>query len=150
MNIRKIRSSDRDEWARMRKYLWSSSLQDHLDNIDTYFSKGETDIVEVYVIERNNGTLGGFIEINVRNYAKGSISRKVPYVEGWFVDKDLRGQEHGKQLMLATEMWALKNGFKELASDAEIDNSNSISAHKALGFNEVDRIVCFIKKLGSP
>jgi aminoglycoside 6'-N-acetyltransferase I len=146
MNIRKVPSSDKDEWARRRKYLWPGSLQDHLDNIDTYFSKGETDIVEVYVIKRNNGTLGGFIEINVRNYAKGSVSRKVPYVEGCFVDMDLRGQEYGKQLMLAAEMWAMKNGFNELSSDAEIDNSNSIAAHKALGFNEVDRIVLSARK----
>ena len=32
--------------------------------------------------------------------------------------------------MLAAEMWAVKYGFNQFASDAEIDNSTSIAAHK--------------------
>ena len=148
MNVRRVNSRDKNEWARMRNSLWPGSVKEHLDEIGKYFSKGALDIVEVFVLERSNGKLGGFIELNVRNYAEGSRSTTVPYVEGWYVDRDLRGRGYGKQLMKAAEMWALENGFDELASDAEIENSASITAHKALGFEEVDRIVCFIKRLG--
>ena len=49
--------------------------------------------------------------------------------------------------MRAGEMWAIEKGFDELASDAVLENSDSIAAHKALGFEEAERIVCFIKKL---
>ena len=148
MNVRKVNSSDKNEWARMRNSLWPCSLKEHLDDIGKYFSKDEIDIVDVFVLERSNNKLGGFIELNVRNYAEGSKSIKVPYVEGWYVDIDLRGCGHGEQLIKAAEMWAIENGFGELASDAELENSDSIAAHKALGFEEVERIVCFIKKLG--
>ena len=36
----------------------------------------------------------------------------------------------------------------EIASDSEIDNIDSIKAHNALGFKEVERSVCFLKKIG--
>ena len=36
-----------------------------------------------------------------------------------------------------------------LASDSEISNSKSIQFHFRAGFEEVNRIVCFIKKLES-
>lgn len=147
MQIRTIDPHDRYEWARMRNLLWYSSPEEHLTEIEWYFANNSTNIVHVLVMERNNGKLGGFIEINIRNYAEGSESEQIPYVEGWYVDSDLRNKGYGKQLMAMAEEWAIKNGFDELASDAELENSNSIAAHKALGFQEVERIVCFIKKL---
>lgn len=147
MKIRKVNLSDKQEWDRMRNALWPSSTNEHLEEIEKYLSKGEIDIVEVFVVEKSNFKLGGFLELNVRNYAEGSSSTKVPYVEGWYIDPELRGKGHGKQLINAAEAWAIENGFNELASDAEIGNLTSIAAHKALGFNEAGRNVCFIKKL---
>ena len=49
--------------------------------------------------------------------------------------------------MEAAENWARQNGFSELASDAEITNFRSIELHKQLGFEETERIVCFVKKI---
>jgi aminoglycoside 6'-N-acetyltransferase I len=69
-------------------------------------------------------------------------------VEGWYVDGDLRGGGYGRQLIQAAERWAIEHGFDELASDAELGNMDSIAAHQAVGFEEVERLVCFIKKLG--
>ena len=77
----------------------------------------------------------------------GCSSPKVPYVEGWYVDTDLRGLGSGKNLMAAAERWAREKGFDELASDTGVTNSRAIEAHKALDFKETVRIVCFIKRL---
>jgi aminoglycoside 6'-N-acetyltransferase I len=132
----------------MRNFLWPDSIAGHLDEIERYFAQGETDREKVFVLARDSGKLGGFIELKVRNYAEGSQSTQVPYVEGWYVDRDLRGYGYGRQLIEIAEIWAMENGFKELASDAELDNLASITAHKALGFKEVEQIVCFLKKLG--
>ena len=147
MNIREANLNDRNEWARMRQSLWNSSLEQHLEEIDLYFANNARNIVNVLVLERSNGKLGGFIELNIRNYAEGSNSGQVPYVEGWYVDRDLRNQGYGRQLIAMAEKWAVQNGFDELASDAELENFSSIAIHKALGFQEVERIVCFIKQL---
>ena len=67
MTIRRVNSSDKNEWARMRNALWPGSAKEHLDEIDTYFSKGEIAIVEAFVLERSNGKLGGFIELRIVN-----------------------------------------------------------------------------------
>jgi aminoglycoside 6'-N-acetyltransferase I len=101
----------------------------------------------VFVLARGNGNLGGFIELNIRHYAEGTRASPVAYVEGWYIDLDLRGRGYGKQLINAAEGWTINRGFDILASDADLENADSIAAHKALGFEEVDRIVCFIKKL---
>ena len=147
MNIRPAKPTDAADWARMRQELWPSAIDEHKSEIARYFASVQIDVVEALVLERKTGKLGGFIEINIRNYAEGSLSNAIPYVEGWYIDPDLRGMGYGKKLMLAAETWAKEHQFDELASDAEIDNAGSIAAHKALGFMEVDRIVCFLKKL---
>lgn len=50
--------------------------------------------------------------------------------------------------MSYAEKWALSLDYSELASDAEVENERSISMHSHFGFKEVERIVCFLKKLG--
>jgi len=49
--------------------------------------------------------------------------------------------------MRAGEAWAREKGFAEIASDALIENAASLAAHRALGFQEIERIVCFAKAL---
>jgi aminoglycoside 6'-N-acetyltransferase I len=147
MSIRKAKMDDKAEWARMRNILWPSDIQSQLADIEEYFSNRSLDIVKVFVLEVSPSKLGGFIELNIRNYAEGSDEAKVPFVEGWFVDKEFQNQGFGKQLIRAVEHWALEHGFRELASDSEIENTNSLIAHKAVGFKEASRVVCFIKTL---
>ena len=131
----------------MRNSLWPSPLAEHVNDIERFFAGTAIDIVEVFVLERNDGNLGGFIEINVRNFAEGSRSAEVPYIEAWYIDADLRGRGYGRSLIEFAEKWSRLHGFEELASDTDLENENSIAAHKALGFVEVERVVCFIKKL---
>jgi aminoglycoside 6'-N-acetyltransferase I len=50
-------------------------------------------------------------------------------------------------LMRAAENWARDQGCKEMASDTWIDHASSQKAHKALGFEIVDRCVKFLKEL---
>jgi len=91
----------------MRNSLWSGSLKEHLADIDRYITNSEIGIVEVFVLERDNNKLDGFIEINIRNYTAGSLLARVPFVEGWYTDNGLRGRGYGKQLMKAAEQWQL-------------------------------------------
>lgn len=132
--------------AALRAMLWPDSIETHQQELRDYFQQRSPYITEVLVAEEN-GQLKGFIELNVRSYAEGSEANQVPYIEGWYVAEDCRGQGYGKLLVNAAETWAIANGFSELASDSQLHNHRSIHAHQALGFVEVDRVVCFIKKL---
>lgn len=132
----------------MRSVLWPDSPDQHIAEIEEFFAGNAVDIVETFVVERPSGNLAGFIELNIRSFVEGSRSTQVPYVEAWYIDPDIRGKGIGKSLIEKAEKWSLDKGFNEMGSDAELENQGSIAAHKALGFKEVDRIVCFLKKLG--
>jgi aminoglycoside 6'-N-acetyltransferase I len=103
--------------------------------------------VAVLVAVRGDGRLAGFAEIGARNYAEGCESTPVAYLESWYVDPDVRGSGVGRALVEAVADWARDRGFSELASDTEIDNDASQAAHRALGFEEVERQVCFRRRL---
>ena len=75
------------------------------------------------------------------------MSGPVGYIEGWWVDADLRRSGIGAILVSAAETWASSLGLTEMASDAEMTNEESHAAHQALGYKEAERIVCFFKQL---
>jgi aminoglycoside 6'-N-acetyltransferase I len=146
MQIRHIRPEDRTEWVRMRYILWPDSEVDHDMDTQKFFDQPDAALATL-VVDRLDGRLGGFIEMNQRKYAEGCLSSPVAFIEGWFIDADLRRQGLGKALVKAGEQWARDQGLEEIASDAEIENEISITAHKALGYEEEVRIVCFRKEL---
>ena len=101
----------------------------------------------VLVIDRGEGKLGGFIELALRDGVDGAAREITGYVEGWFVEPELRGKNWGRKLVAAGERWAKARGMIELASDSELWNKSAHAAHKAVGFREVERLVLFLKKL---
>jgi aminoglycoside 6'-N-acetyltransferase I len=121
---------------------------DELAEVDAYLS-GAIKPALLLVAQRPNGGLAGFIEVGTRPYAEGCLTSPVAYIEAWYVDEDARRRGVGRALFLAAEAWACEHGLIEIASDALIDNAVSIAAHKALGYEEVERIVCFRRSLTS-
>lgn len=146
MSVRKATNLDIEHWCRMRNSLWPDERATNRAEIEKFFSDSSESILECLIID-SPGQPVGFLELNIRTYAEGSENNKVPYVEGWFVDEKHRGKGLGRLLVECAEAWAKENGYFELASDAEIDNKASIAAHKKMGFEETDRVVCFLKKL---
>src|SRR5258708_3220191 len=145
MNIRRGTSEDENEWLRMRRDLWPDvELDDLRREMSTILNDPMT---PVFVAERPAGTLGGFIETGTRKYAEGCETSPVGYIEGWFVDEDLRSLGIGKALVAAAEDWAGAQGMKEMASDTWMENEASIGAHLKLGYEEVERSVHFAKML---
>ncbi len=101
----------------------------------------------VLVADLGNRRLGGFAELGSRKYAEGCATSPVAYLEGIWVDPDARRQGVARELIRGAEEWARGRGSTELASDCEIDNLTSESLHRAVGFEEVERIVCFRRHL---
>jgi aminoglycoside 6'-N-acetyltransferase I len=53
----------------------------------------------------------------------------------------------GGALVRAAEAWSRARGCAEMASDTEVENARSAAAHRALGFEEVGRVLLFRKSL---
>jgi aminoglycoside 6'-N-acetyltransferase I len=144
--IRPVEEMDRDEWLRMRDALWPNGLpEEHLAEMEVYQVRGGLDIC--LVAARSGGGLCGFVEVSVRPFAEGSDARPVGYIEGWFVDADVRRRGIGRQLIRAAEQWAENLGLAEMASDCLVDNEASWQAHLALGYQEAERLIHFRKEI---
>ena len=130
----------------MRDALWPDSFDDLAREIDAYLRQPKPNTA-VFVAERANGKLGGFLEADTRDYAEGCDTRNVGYIEGWYVDPDLRLQNIGRALIEAAENWARHLGCQEMASDCELHNEVSFKAHLAIGYDETGRSIHFRKSL---
>ena len=102
---------------------------------------------EVLVAERPGGGLCGFEEASIRPWAIGYESRPVGYVEGWYVDEDVRRRAICRVLVEAAEGWARSRGCRQMASDAELWNTVGHLAHGRIGYAETARLVLFKKDL---
>jgi aminoglycoside 6'-N-acetyltransferase I len=144
MQVRPFQPSDRDEARRVVQALFTDAPAGEAAEIAARAATGGTGF---FVLARPDGGLAGFLEVATRAYAEGCDSSPVAYIEGWYVDADVRRQGWGRALFRAAEAWARQRGLSEIASDSRIDNAGSIAAHRALGYEEVERIVCFKKAL---
>ena len=145
MNIRQLDPRDDSEWLRMRDALWPGlAVTQHRAEMEPYRSQPTK---AVFVADRGNGRLGGFLELNERSVADGCNSSPVAYIEGWYVDADLRQTGIGGGLVQAAEQHARAAGYEEIASDCVLGNDVSLRAHKAIGFEELHRSIHFRKSL---
>jgi GNAT superfamily N-acetyltransferase/catechol 2,3-dioxygenase-like lactoylglutathione lyase family enzyme len=103
---------------------------------------------QVFVLDRGDGLLAGYVEVGERSIADGCESSPVGYIEAWYVDPDVRRSGYGRALLEAAENWARARGRIEMASDALLDNEVSHAAHRQSGYEEVDKVVTYRKSLG--
>ena len=146
MTVRWGAAEDLAEWLRLRSLLWPDAPAAELAREAAAMLDGRDD-TRVLVAPRQGGGLAGFIELRLRPYADGCSSSPVGYIEGWYVDAGLRRQGIGAALVAAAEAWALAQGCSEMASDAELGNRLSDTAHRRLGYAEVERVIRYRKDL---
>ena len=91
----------------------------------------------------------GFAQCQLRyDYVEGTETSPVGYLEGIFIQEEFRHMGFAKELLQKCEKWASGKKCSEFASDCELNNIDSIKFHLAMGFDEVNRIICFKKNLG--
>jgi len=152
--IRPVQPEDRTAWLGLRRHLWPDGTEEqHAADIARFFDAPRRSVgmmPEQVFIAVTTGTtpdLVGFAELSRRAYAEGCETSPVGFLEGWYVVSSRRRQGIGRALVAAGEAWARALGCREFASDAVADNVLSASAHRALGFDEVEVIRCFRKDL---
>ena len=143
MNVRPVAPADAAQWRRMRLALWPDSVP---DEIDQFFAGLLHEPLAVLVAD-DGGALVGFVELSIRNIAEGCSTDRIAYLEGWWVDVGKRRHGIGRALIAAAEEWGRAQGCTEFGSDTQIDNEASANAHAALGFEEVERVRCYLKPL---
>ena len=149
VRVRPATPADRDAWLRLRVALWPEAAADLPDETDAHFS-GEGDgyqLGAVFVAVREDGRLGGFAEAGVRPFADACEEAPCAYLEGLYVDEDLRRTGVARDLVDAVEAWARAKGHHELGSDYLLENDASARWHAAAGFEVVERLVMVRKKL---
>jgi aminoglycoside 6'-N-acetyltransferase I len=145
--IREVTACDVEPWAAMRARLWPEAPPDDLAREARAHAAGQSALIAAVwtAREADDRPPAGFIEISIRAFSDGCDSMPVPHVEGWYVEPFARGRGLGRELMLAAEHWSRLRGFHEIASDTEVHNEASQRAHRACGFQEVERLVKYCK-----
>jgi aminoglycoside 6'-N-acetyltransferase I len=89
----------------------------------------------------------GFAEAAVRHdYVNGCDTSPVLFLEGIYVIPNVRRQGIARALCISVEQWGTEHACAEFASDSQIDNVNAQALHRALGFEETERVVFFRKR----
>lgn len=144
-SIRAARASDRAEWTRLRHALWPKHPAVELGaELDLLLGDPKT---AAFVAQASRGRLCGLIEVALRDSAEGCATRPVGYIEGWYVDPDVRGRGIGRRLAEAGEAWAREHGCTEMASDTTPEYPDSPAAHVAAGYERIQITFHFRKSL---
>lgn len=147
MRVRPLELRDRQPWAELRAALWPDDDPDELAHETlTHFAGAELHEL-ILVAEETSGRLIGFLELSLRKYAEGCTASPVPFIEAWYVVAESRYKGVGGRLVEAAEDWSRLRGFKEIASDTQLNNDASQAAHAALGYEQTERTVSFRKSL---
>jgi aminoglycoside 6'-N-acetyltransferase I len=145
MEIEAFSSENIKQLTELVLELWTDG--DFEEELEYYQSLLDSES-DICYLAKAQGSYIGFIHLSIRNeYVEGATDFPIAYIEGLYVKPDYQKLGIGKKLTLMGENWGRQKGCKQVASDAELDNSMSIDFHKKMGFEEVNRVVCFIKEL---
>ena len=140
---------DEAAWFEMRRALWpATSGARHRQEVADFFAFRSRREPQAVLIARDaTGRAVGSAEVSIGPFAEGCETDRVAYLEGWFVEPDVRGTGIGRALVQAVEAWGRAQGSSELASDTYPEDAASTAAHLAVGFADVGLVRCFRKAL---
>ena len=147
MIIRIATSQDLDRLFPLVKNVWSSVSS----SLDLYLQFSDMDKeTSAFIIAENDDEAVGFASVGLRfEYVEGTKTLPVAYLEGISVKEEHMGKGIAREMIKFCEDWARERNCTEFASDCNIENTQSMDFHKALGFNEVSRNIHFVKQIGN-
>jgi aminoglycoside 6'-N-acetyltransferase I len=144
MQIEPPMSSSDSAWLALRLALWPDSKAEHLSGMADALARRHY----VRLAFNADGSAVGFVEASKRvDYVNGTSSSPVAFLEGIYVAPGSRRSGVARALVNSVVNWASAEGCLELASDALLGNTASHAMHRALGFEETERVVYFCRRL---
>lgn len=135
-------------WRRMREALWPEmTKEENASETEEMMTAGPRFFVRI--AWKAGDAPAGFVEATLRtDYVNGCVTSPVVFLEGIYVEPAARMQGVARLMVDAVTSWGRELGCREFASDALLENATSHAMHRALGFEETERVVCFRKALG--
>lgn len=145
--IEAVTASTLPGWRQMRQALWPEmTKEENLRETQAMLMADSRFLVRI--ASSMEGDPVGFVEATIRtDYVNGCVTSPVVFLEGIYVQPWARRQGAARSLVEAVEAWGCERGCCEFASDALLENGDSHSMHRALGFEEMERVVYFRKSL---
>lgn len=143
--IREMTISDAPALAEMAIKIWDSDDKVELEQefIDMTRNKEYTCFIKFI-----DAKAIGFANASLRHdYVEGCETSPVAYLEAIYVEEEHRLLGYAKDLVNRCEEWGREQGAMEFASDCILTNTASYKFHIAIGFKEVNRIICFKKDI---
>ena len=135
-------------WQAMRRALWPEVTEEENPR-ETEAMMADPRRFFVRIALTAEERPAGFAEASLRrDYVNGCVTSPVVFLEGIYVEPWARRQGAACALVDAAEKWGRQMGCREMASDALLGNSESHAMHRRLGFEEMERVVCFRKGIG--
>lgn len=143
--IKQATSTDALVLATLAIQMWDDST---ISELESGFSELIMDENAVCFIKYVEDKPVGFAQCQLRHdYVEGTETSPVGYLEGIFILEEFRHQGFAKELLQECEKWAKSKKCSEFASDCELDNTDSLKFHLAMGFEEANRVICFRKEI---
>ncbi|MDO5153614.1 MAG: GNAT family N-acetyltransferase [Eubacteriales bacterium] len=131
--------------AKLAVQMWSNHTLSELESDFAEIISNENAVCFMKYVE---GKPIGFAQCQLRyDYVEGTQTSPVGYLEGIFIQEEYRHKGFAKELLQKCEKWANDKACSEFASDCELNNIDSLKFHLAMGFEEVNRIICFRKEI---
>lgn len=148
--VKAVGTTDFSSWRSLRQALWPhASESDHKRETERLFAAALR--YRMVIAVSSGGEALGFAEAAIRHdYVNGCDASPVVFLEGIYVVPNARRQGIARALCRAVEEWGDSNCCIEFASDTSIDNLEAQALHRALGFDETERVVFFRRRLPPP
>ncbi len=137
-----------EEWIALRSMLWPDGSE-HERRIEAETLLRRAGRAVVFLARSLEPATIGFAEATLReDCVNGCTTSPVAFLEGIYVQPGWRRRGVARHLCDAVERWAADIGCSEFASDTELENVGSQHMHVALGFQETERVVCYLRRIG--
>ncbi|MBX3636015.1 MAG: GNAT family N-acetyltransferase, partial [Rubrivivax sp.] len=135
------------DWLALRSALWPDTPQrDHEAEMAAFAAEPQR--YAQWLARDGDGGAVGLAEAAIRSdYVNGCEHSPAAFLEGLYVVPGRRRLGIARALVDEVAQWGAHHHCRELASDTQVDNTTSQAVHQALGFEEAERLVAFVRPL---